>query len=208
MQNRTSGHLFIVAAPSGGGKTSLVRALSQSLTGIEVSVSHTTRDMRPGEVDGVDYFFISREAFMDKINHNDFLEHAFVFNRYYGTSLAQVNARLDAGIDVLLDIDWQGALQIRRHFPNAITIFIIPPSLASLKSRLLARGQDALNVVEERMQAAQDEISHYAEFDYLIINDTFDDALNDLKSIVMAARLKLSVQLSQHAHLISSLLSN
>ena len=160
-----SGNLFIVAAPSGGGKTSLVRQLIATLDNIQVSISHTTRPMRPGEKNGVDYFFVSEQEFMAMVNENAFIEHAQVFNHLYGTSSMQITERLQQGIDIVLDIDWQGAAQIRYAFPKAVSIFIIPPSLAALKERLLNRRQDKDEVISDRMIKAQDELSHYPEFD-------------------------------------------
>ncbi len=175
-----SGNLYIVAAPSGGGKTSLVRHLTKTLDNIEVSISHTTRQMRPGEQDGVDYFFIDETQFIEMVNNNEFVEHAHVFNHLYGTSTAQIAQRLQQGIDIVLDIDWQGAEQIRRAFPDdAVSIFIIPPSLDELKQRLMNRRQDNHDIIGVRMIKAQDELSHYPEFDYLIVNDTFEHALQN-----------------------------
>lgn len=203
-----SGNLFIVAAPSGGGKTSLVRNLIATLDKIEVSISHTTRAMRPGETHGVDYFFVSEEEFMAMINDHAFLEHAQVFNHLYGTSIAQINARLECGIDVVLDIDWQGAAQIKRIFPDAVSVFIIPPSIEELKQRLMNRRQDKDEVISDRMKKAQDELSHYSEFDYLIVNDTFEHAAVDLEAIVIANRLRTERQVNKQAKLLSFLMSS
>ncbi len=202
-----TGNLYIVAAPSGGGKTSLVRYLIETLDSIEVSVSHTTRAMRPGEKDGIDYFFINEEEFIGMVNENAFIEHARVFNHLYGTSTAQITGRLAQGIDVVLDIDWQGAEQIRRSFPDAISIFIIPPSLDELKSRLMNRRQDKDEVISERMKKAQDELSHYPEFDYLIVNDNFEHAASELEAIVVANRLRMERQVKKQVKLLSFLLS-
>lgn len=202
-----TGNLYIVAAPSGGGKTSLVRYLIETLDSIEVSVSHTTRAMRPGERNGVDYFFVNEEEFIGMVNENAFIEHARVFNHLYGTSTAQIAGRLAQGIDVVLDIDWQGAEQIRRSFPDAISIFIIPPSLEELKSRLMNRRQDKDEVISERMKKAQDELSHYPEFDYLIVNDNFEHAASDLEAIVVANRLRMARQVKKQVKLLSFLLS-
>lgn len=201
------GNLFIVAAPSGGGKTSLVRQLIRSLSDITVSVSHTTRIMRPGERDGVDYFFIDNQEFLSMVERNEFIEHAQVFNSYYGTSKIQINSRLEQGIDVVLDIDWQGAAQIKKVFPQAVSIFILPPSLDILKQRLMDRRQDNLLIIEDRMQKAQDELSHYPEFDYLIVNDDFEHAAADLHAIVLANRLLIMRQMNKQAKLLSFLLS-
>lgn len=202
------GNLFIVSAPSGGGKTSLVKKVVGALDDIEVSISHTTRAMRPGEKDGVDYFFIDKTEFMRMVENCAFLEHAQVFNHLYGTSMAQITTRLHHGIDVVLDIDWQGAEQIRHSFINAVSIFIIPPSLEVLKQRLLNRRQDKDEVISERMKKAQDELSHYPEFDYLIVNDDFEKAALELKSIVMANRLRIERQVKKQAKLLSFLMSS
>ena len=194
MTNVHLGNVFIVAAPSGGGKTSLVKKLIKTLDDIEVSVSHTTRQPRPLEKHGVDYFFVSDSAFMAMVEHHDFVEYATVFDHFYGTSVSQINDRLKAGIDVVLDIDWQGAQQIRRVFPHAVSIFIVPPSLKVLKERLMSRGQDDPNVIDYRMERAREELCHYDEFDYLIVNDHFERALTDLRSIVIADRTTLARQ--------------
>ncbi|KTD48591.1 guanylate kinase [Legionella rubrilucens] len=207
MANLLLGNIFIVAAPSGGGKTSLVKHLIGALDDIEVSISHTTRAIRPGEKEGVDYFFVDEKRFLEMVNDNDFVEHAQVFNHYYGTSVAQINARLSAGIDVVLDIDWQGAQQIRRIFPQAISIFVVPPSLDVLKQRLQERKQDKEDVIADRMHRAQDELSHFSEFDYLIVNDEFEKAASDLKAIVKANRLTLQRQSAKVGKLLSFLLS-
>lgn len=203
-----TGNLIIVAAPSGGGKTSLVKKLVNTMDDIVVSISHTTRTMRPGEEDGVDYFFINEQQFVKMINENAFIEHACVFGNYYGTSVAQIKARLQAGIDVVLDIDWQGAQQIRHIFPESISVFIIPPSLETLKQRLHGRGQDDDKVIKERMKRAQDELSHFSEFDYLIVNDDFHKAAIELQAIVAANRLKIKRQSQQQRKLLSFLLAS
>jgi len=208
MPGNYSANLFIVAAPSGGGKTSLVRKLVQSLDCIEVSISHTTRAMRPGEQNGVDYFFVNEEQFTDMVHENAFLEHAQVFNHLYGTSKAQINQRLEHGIDVVLDIDWQGAAQIKNSFPAAVGIFIIPPSLDVLQQRLLNRKQDKDEVISDRMKKAQDELSHFPEFDYLIVNDDFECAASELGSIVIANRLRMERQKNKQSKLLSFLLSS
>lgn len=201
------GTVFIVAAPSGGGKTSLVKDLISSLDDIEVSVSHTTRVSRPGEQDGQDYFFVSQQRFIEMVNEGAFVEHAHVFNHYYGTSVAQINSRLDSGIDVVLDIDWQGAGQIRRLYPNAISIFILPPSLSVLQQRLQDRGQDNMDVIHRRMLQAQQEMGHFSEFDYLIVNDSFVQASRELQAIVIANRLSVKRQATKIGKLLSLLLS-
>ena len=207
MVGNYSGNLYIVAAPSGGGKTSLVRKLVNTLDRIEVSISHTTRPVRPGEKDSADYFFVGEEEFIGMVNDNAFIEHARVFNHLYGTSAAQISERLKYGIDVVLDIDWQGAKQIRRTFPEAISIFIIPPSLEELKLRLMNRRQDKDEVISERMKKAQDELSHYPEFDYLIVNDDFEHAASELEAIVLANRLRMNIQVNKQSKLLSFLLS-
>lgn len=203
-----TGNLFIVAAPSGGGKTSLVKKLVSDLDNIAVSVSHTTRKKRPGELNGVDYFFIDEQAFMSMVEQSAFVEHANVFNHFYGTSVAQITQRLNAGIDVVLDIDWQGAQQIRHSFADAVSIFVIPPSLEVLKQRLTNRQQDDDQVINNRMQNARNELGHYAEFDYLIVNDDFAKAAAELQSIVVANRLLMGRQSTQQRKLLSFLLSS
>ena len=208
MTNDYSGTLFIVAAPSGGGKTSLVKQLINDLERIVVSVSHTTRKARPGETEGVDYFFVDEEKFMAMVNDSSFVEHAQVFNHYYGTSVAQIKDRLSQGIDVVLDIDWQGAKQIRHTFSDAISIFVLPPSLEALKQRLLLRRQDDDQIIESRMQRARDELSHYPEFDYLIVNDDFSKAATELQAIVLAHRLRIARQVKEQGQLLSFLLSS
>jgi guanylate kinase len=207
MMDNYSGNLYIVAAPSGGGKTSLVRHLVATLKDIEISVSHTTREIRPGETDGMDYYFVDEEKFMGMVNESAFIEHARVFNNLYGTSEAQINERLEQGIDVALDIDWQGAEQIKRIFPNAVSIFIIPPSIEELEKRLMNRRQDKDEVISDRMIKAQDELSHYPEFDYLIVNDNFEHAAVELRAIVIANRLKMERQINKQTKLLSFLLS-
>jgi guanylate kinase len=202
------GDLIIVAAPSGGGKTSLVKKLVNTLDKIEVSISHTTRAMRPGEKEAVDYFFVEQQQFEEMIETKSFIEYAKVFNHYYGTSVAQINARLQAGIDVVLDIDWQGAQQIRKIFPRSISIFVLPPSIEILQQRLAARRQDEQEVIDDRMKRAQDELSHFAEFDYLIVNEDFDKAAQELQAIVIANRLGAERQKSAQRKLLSFLLSS
>ncbi|WP_431687071.1 guanylate kinase [Hahella sp. NBU794] len=188
------GQLYIISAPSGAGKTSLVSALLKEDKLAQVSISHTTRQVRPGEQDGVNYFFISREEFLAQAQAGDFLEHAEVFGNFYGTSQAWVESTLAKGVDVILEIDWQGAQQVRKLRPEAKSIFILPPSLEALQQRLESRGQDSAEVIQRRLQEAANEISHYPEYDYLVFNDDFDHALADLKSVFRAERLRLSVQ--------------
>lgn len=207
MQN-FSGTLFIVAAPSGGGKTSLVNDAVKKIPNLEISISHTTRPMRQGEDNGKDYFFISEREFNDMIAQNEFVEYAHVFDYFYATSWGQIENRLKKGMDVILDIDWQGAQQIKNRFKDAISIFIIPPSLESLRERLLARQRDDNKTIENRMHKAQDELEHYKEFDYLIVNDDFSRASADLCSIITASRLTLEKQQKKQTHLLSMLLAN
>lgn len=184
----SSPNLYVVSAPSGGGKTSLIRALLEQDDRVRLSVSHTTRPVRPGERNGEHYHFVDEETFLDLIERDAFLEHARVFDHRYGTGREAVQRQLDAGFDVVLDIDWQGARQIRRTFPASRSIFIIPPSLDTLRQRLVARGQDSEEVIRRRMRDAQAEISHWDEFDYLVVNDEFGEALADLRSIIRNGR--------------------
>ncbi len=199
------GNLFIITAASGAGKTSLVRDLLAQDSAIQLSVSHTTRPARPGEIDGVHYHFVSDAAFVKLIETGNFLECAQVHNARYGTSQNSVNNALQQGQDVLLEIDWQGAEQVRRIYPKAISIFILPPSLEALEQRLHGRGQDSVEVINRRLAAARDEMSHVTEFDYVIINDVFDTALQDLCAIVRCQRLVVDKQLAKHQALISRL---
>lgn len=201
-----TGTLYIISAPSGAGKTSLVKALLESDPGIQVSISHTTRPKRPGEVDGVNYHFVDRERFVEMAGAGAFLEHAEVFGNYYGTSEQWVDETLARGIDVILEIDWQGAQQVRKLKP-CISIFITPPSREELRRRLTSRGQDAADVIERRMSEAASEASHYCEYDYLVINDDFQQALADLQAIVRARRLLTQHQQQRHAELLRDLLS-
>jgi guanylate kinase len=202
-----SGKLFIIAAPSGAGKTSLVHELIDRYSDIAVSVSHTTRDQRPGEQDGVNYNFVSKEQFTHLIAQGDFLEHAEVFGNFYGTSKNWVNERLEQGLDVILEIDWQGARQVREQFPDAISIFIVPPSKATLRTRLESRGQDKPEVIERRMQEATSECSHYKEFDYLVVNENFGQAVAELGAIFISHRLLVETQEQRHQDIIDDLLS-
>ena len=186
----SKGTLYIISAPSGAGKTSLVRKLVSNLDDVMVSVSHTTRSMREGEQDGIDYHFVDKDSFISMVEHSAFLEHARVFDNYYGTSQQHVEQQLLSGKNVILEIDWQGARQVRRLMQDSQSIFILPPSRSELRERLHNRGQDADDVIERRMQDAVNEMSHYAEFDYLIVNDDFDQALNELKCIIKANSLR------------------
>ena len=205
--NATRGQLLIVSAPSGAGKTSLIKALMEQDQRVEVSVSHTTRPQRPGEVEGVNYFFISTEVFHEMREAGAFFESAEVFGHFYGTSLTQLEARLSDGADVILEIDWQGAQQVRKLLPDSAWLFILPPSLEALKSRLQARGQDAEDTIDLRMRAARDEMSHWDEADYLIINDQFDVALEALRALVRSLRLRTGQQQSALQDLIEDLLT-
>lgn len=205
MLDEKLGTLFIVAAPSGGGKTSLVRQVVTQLAGIEISISHTTRQPRPMEKNGVDYFFIDAAQFAHMVQQGKFLEHAQVYDHFYGTSIEQIQTRLHAGVDVILDIDWQGARQIKQIFSNAVSIFILPPSLEVLEERLSNRQQDNENVIQYRMAAARDELSHYQEFDYLMVNENFQKATEDLIAIVTAERLKTKHQMIWQRKLLSFL---
>ena len=200
------GTLYIISAPSGAGKTSLVKKLSTGLNDLVVSVSHTTRKQRPGEVHGQDYFFCELEEFNALQQDQVFLEYAKVFDHHYGTSNTMVNKALSEDQDVILEIDWQGAQQVKKMMPNAVSIFILPPSLASLEKRLRARGQDSQTIIDRRMQDAIAEISHHTEYDYLIVNDEFDEAYEKLKSIVIADRLLQKRQALSLKLLLSNLL--
>ena len=197
-----SGNLFIVCAPSGAGKTTLVDALLKADSGIRLSVSYTTRKPRAGEVDGREYHFVSPEKFHEMATAGAFLESALVHGNYYGTSQPWINDQRAAGADILLEIDWQGAAQVRKMMPDAIGIFILPPSFEALVSRLNKRAQDPPDVIARRIAGAREEISHVSEFKYVIINDKFDEAVRDLVSIVRARRLLVSGQLARHSDLI------
>ena len=201
------GTLFVVSAPSGAGKTSLVHALVESNPDLHVSVSHTTRPQRPGEVNGVNYHFVDNNQFAAMLNENAFLEHAQVFGNLYGTSKQSVADQLKAGHDVILEIDWQGAEQMRRQAPDAVSVFILPPSKEVLQQRLVGRGQDSDDVIQSRMAQAAEQISHHVEFDYLIINDDFDIALAELKAVITSHRLTQNKQAQRYQSLITSLLS-
>ena len=200
-----SGNLFVISAPSGAGKTSLVHALLDTNPQIDLSVSYTTREPRPGEEDGRDYHFVSREAFHTMASQGEFLESAEVYGNFYGTSqtwIAEENAK---GKDVLLEIDWQGATQVRRLFPDCITIFVLPPSMEALEQRLTGRGKDKAEVIAKRMAAAKEDVAHVAEFDYVIINENLDVALRELNAVIIAAQLVGTKQLTRHQVLINQL---
>jgi guanylate kinase len=187
------GTLYVISAPSGAGKTSLVKALLEQTENIGVSVSHTTRAKREGEQDGVDYNFIDKDLFVAMVEKGAFLEHAQVFDNYYGTAVENIEAKLKQGEDVILEIDWQGAAQVRKQLPYAVNIFILPPSQQALEERLRGRGQDSDEIIARRMRDAKSETSHYSEYDYLVVNDEFEKALTELKSIVLARRSLLKM---------------
>ena len=198
-----SGLLFIVSSPSGGGKTSLVRALVEVEPEVRLSVSHTTRAARPGEVDGRDYHFVTPPVFERMLEAGEFLESAVIYGNRYGTSQKWIERERAAGHDVLLEIDWQGAQQVRRLMRQVVTIFILPPSPEVLESRLRGRGQDSEEIVSRRLAAARHEIAHVSEYEYVIINDDFNRAAQDLRSIIRAERLKLARQLARNVNLIN-----
>lgn len=197
--------MFIVSAPSGAGKTSLVRRIIAELKDLTVAVSHTTRPQRPVEQDGHDYHFVSRETFESMVDEDQFLEYAEVFGNYYGTSMGAVNDSLHEGKDVILEIDWQGAAQVRQKLSDVVSIFILPPSRATLIERLQGRGQDTDAVIDARTSEAVLEMQQYHQADYLIINDDFDEALSELKAVVLSHRVQKSRQTLRHAGLITSL---
>nr|WP_299038286.1 guanylate kinase [uncultured Psychrobacter sp.] len=203
-----TGSLFIITAASGTGKTSLVKQLLATTNDLTVSISHTTRAPRPGEIDGHHYHFIDKEVFVSAIGEGKFLEHAEVFGNYYGTAEASVRAQLETGIDVILEIDWQGALQVKKIFTDATMIFILPPSLSTLRQRLAGRAQDSAEVIEQRLAGAVTEMAQYVHFDYVIINDNFEVALTELKAIIVADRQTLSRQQRHHRRIIDALLTN
>ena len=205
--NHSSGTLYIISAPSGAGKTSLVKALTDDLNHIRVSVSHTTRAMRPGEHDGVNYHFVDRAEFERLNAQGDFLEQAEVFGNCYGTSRSALQHTLDQGHDLILEIDWQGAQQVRKLMPQALSVFILPPSQEALRHRLDGRGQDSEEIIAGRMKEAVSEMVHYDEYDYVIINDDFDEALEDLKAVFRSNRLLLKKQQQRNSGLLKELLS-
>jgi len=199
------GTLYVISAPSGAGKTSLVSGMLQEDARLGVSISHTTRPMREGEQNGVNYHFVSRSEFEAMVARGDFLEHADVFGNYYGTSQVWVRETLAKGQDVILEIDWQGAEQVRRLIPECVGIFIVPPSAEILRERLVGRGTDAPEVIERRLREAEEECSHAVEFDYLVVNDEFDQALTELLCIVRSQRLSMRNQQVRHARLLAGL---
>lgn len=202
------GQLYIVSAPSGAGKTSLMKALCAQLNDVQVSVSHTTRKPRPGEENGVHYHFVDTETFQREIQQGLFLEYAQVFDHYYGTSRVAVQALLDAGVDVILEIDWQGARLVRAATQDVVSIFILPPSRAALEERLRGRKQDEEAIIQRRMRDACQEMSHYPEYDYLVINDDFNEALANLISIFSSHRLRLARQVQHHQAVLNNLLQD
>ena len=202
----SQGSLYIISAPSGAGKTSLVDALTKQDKQISVSISHTTREQRPGEEDGINYHFIDKQGFQDMIKQDAFLEYADVFDNYYGTARSSVEAQLAAGQDVILEIDWQGARQVRELMPEHVSIFILPPSQEALRQRLSDRGQDSEETINRRMHDAISETSHYNEYDFLVVNDDFDTALADLAAIFSTLRLQLAPQMQQYQAMIDDLL--
>ena len=198
--------MLILSSPSGAGKTTITKKIQQKYQNFKISVSHTTRKPRSNEVDGVDYYFTSNEEFKKLIKDNKFYEYAKIFDNYYGTSKQAIEEQLAAGIDVFLDIDWQGARQVREIMDDVKTIFILPPSKQELEQRLNNRGQDSAEIIAGRMAQAQSETSHYNEYDYVVVNDDFDTALRDLETIVIAQRLRLKAQTTRHQTLINELL--
>lgn len=199
------GNLYIITAPSGTGKTSLVKALEERVANVRVSISHTTRPRRPGEENEKNYYFVDEKTFLQMIERNEFLEYATVFHYFYGTSHTWVEEALSNGLDVILEIDWQGSQQIKRKFPNCTSIFILPPSLNDLSERLKKRNQDSPEVIEERLADARVTMKHVPEFDYVVINADFEHAVNDLKTIIEAGRLSQKRQMWQCAKLITEL---
>ncbi|WP_029933602.1 guanylate kinase [Thiomicrospira pelophila] len=202
------GNLYIISAPSGAGKTSLVGKLLDRDLLVRVSISTTTRSIRPGEKHGVNYFFVNESEFKAQVSSGEFLEYAQVFDNFYGTTKASVDQQLAAGQDVILEIDWQGAQQVRKLYPNAYSIFIMPPSIEELDRRLNGRGTDSTDVIARRMQDAVSEMQHYPEFDYVVINDDFDAALHQLHAIFVANRLKLDQQQARHGALFDTLIKH
>ena len=199
------GNVYIIAAASGTGKTSLVKVLVESLNDIAISISHTTRPMRSNEREQESYFYISEQEFQKMIAQNEFLEYAKVFDHYYGTSKQWVEQQIKKGNDVILEIDWQGALQVKKYFPQSVSIFILPPSKEELRCRLEKRNQDDKAIIAKRLAAAHEEIARCADFDYIVINDQFDVALVDLRSIIRSQRLQKKVQMIKYQDLLAEL---
>lgn len=201
-----TGILYIFSAPSGAGKTSLVKALLEKVDNLMVSVSHTTRAMRPGEENGVDYHFVDVDRFKPMVEAGEFIEHAQVFDNFYGTAESSLRDELAKGRDVILEIDWQGAAQVRKRIPEALGVFILPPSKTALQERLTSRGQDSDEIIQRRMRDAVSEMSHYGEYDYLVINDNFEHALEELVCLMLAQRLQMAQQKGRQAGLLAELL--
>ena len=206
-QEQAHGTLYIISAPSGAGKTSLIKALLEATDGIVVSISHTTRTKRPGEEDGMDYHYVDVPTFTNMVSQGAFLEHAQVFDHHYGTSETAVLDQLASGQDVILEIDWQGAEQVRIRISGTVSIFILPPSRAALRERLTERGQDDDTIINRRMYDAVTEMSHYHEFDYVVVNDDFETALKDLETIITSQRLHIHSQKQNLHPLIKELLA-
>ncbi len=202
-----TGILYVVSAASGTGKTSLIKALLERTSDLNLSISHTTRASRPGEIDGTHYHFTPKERFLEMVGDGYFVEHAEVFGNYYGTSHTSINDQLEQGLDVLLEIDWQGAAQVRKILPHSIQIFIIPPSIDALRERLSNRNQDTDQVIQTRLNGAVEEIRQHINFDYLIVNDVFEDALADLQSIVCSSRLREVQQIVRQQDVLIGLLN-
>jgi guanylate kinase len=207
-RSKTKGTLFIVSAPSGAGKTSLVKRLQQEVDALAVSVSHTTRTQRSGEQNGVDYHFVDHDGFESMLSEGAFLEQAQVFDNFYGTAQESVEKQLAEGLDVILEIDWQGAQQVRKKMVEAVSIFILPPSNQALESRLKGRGQDSDEIISRRMRDARAEMSHYGEYDYLVINDDFELALIEMKAVITAQRLRLTRQCDANSEMLKALLNS
>jgi guanylate kinase len=201
----TPGTLYIISAPSGAGKTSLVKALLQTGVDLSLSISYTSRAARPEEIDGRDYHFVTREVFEEKLKQDEFLESAEVYGNFYGTSKNWINEVMMSGRDILLEIDSQGARQVRKVFPGAVGIFVLPPSLEVLEMRLRRRAQDSLEAIDRRLAAARTEMSHVREYEYIVINDELEKALQELECIIQAERLKIARQLSRYRNLLTQL---
>lgn len=200
-----AGNLLVISAPSGAGKTSLVHGLLDINPQIKLSISYTTRSPRPGEQDGRDYNFVERDTFLDMAGRGEFLESAEVYGNLYGTSQTWISQEIGKGNDILLEIDWQGAAQVRQLFPGCISIFILPPSLDALEQRLTKRGKDDAEVIAKRLAAAREDVAHVAEYDYVIINDNLNEALRELNAVVLSARLRCAEQMERHQALINQL---
>ncbi len=201
-----AGNLFVISAPSGAGKTSLVRSLIEMMPVLYVSISHTTRQRRPYEKDGIDYHFVDQKSFLSLVKAGQFLEYAKVFDHYYGTSRPWVEKQMSEGKDIILEIDWQGAEQVRKQIANTVNIFVLPPSYSTLESRLVGRGDNSENV-DRRMLEARNEITHYRDYDFLVINDKFDAALQELITIIRAMKLGYPQQKAYYDKFVNQLLN-